>query len=113
MTPELQILLGSIVGGSGAMLSYWAGWRARGSQRPPRGSYGNCVPRPPTFAELLMPLPRDRDPDWRRSFNHENTAPNSSEERPLKFRRSGDGYSSGPTTPKPDIIPKPQRRRNP
>ena len=29
--------------------------------------------RQPTFAELLMPLPRDRDPDWRRSINHENT----------------------------------------
>ena len=29
MTPELQILLGSIAGGAGALLSYWAGWRAR------------------------------------------------------------------------------------
>jgi hypothetical protein len=102
MTPELQILLGSIVGGSGAMLSYWAGWRARGSQRPPRGSYGSCVPLPPA-----PPYRRDLDPDWRRSFNHENTALNSSEERPLRLRRSGNG-SSGPTTPKPDIIPKPQ-----
>jgi hypothetical protein len=62
MTPELQILLGSIVGGSGAMLSYWAGWRARGSQRPPRGSYGNCVPLPPA-----PPYRRDCDPDWRRA----------------------------------------------
>jgi hypothetical protein len=91
MTPELLALLGSIVGGTGALLSYWAGWRARGAQRPPQGSYGRCL-----------------EADWRRSFNHENIAPNSSEERPLKFRRSGDGYSSGPTTPKPDIIPKPQ-----
>jgi membrane protein DedA with SNARE-associated domain len=30
MTPELlHVLLGSIAGGTGAMLSYWAGWRAR------------------------------------------------------------------------------------
>jgi hypothetical protein len=29
--------------------------------------------RQPSFAELLMPPPRDRDPDWRRSINHENT----------------------------------------
>jgi hypothetical protein len=121
VTPESQILLGSIVGGSGAMLSYWAGWRARGSQRPPRGSYGNCVPLPsappyrrdldpdcqPTFAELLMPPTRDLDPDWRRSFNHENIN-RPTGEPPLNLRRRGDGYSSGPTTPKPDIIPKPQ-----
>jgi hypothetical protein len=33
-------MLGSIAGGTGALLSYWAGWRARGAQRPPRGSYG-------------------------------------------------------------------------
>jgi hypothetical protein len=29
-------------------------------------------------------------------------------EPPLRFRRSGDGYGSGPTTPKPGITPKPQ-----
>ena len=29
-------------------------------------------------------------------------------EPPLRLRRSGDGYSSGPTTPKPGITPKPQ-----
>jgi hypothetical protein len=66
MTPELQILLGSIVGGTGALLSYWAGWRARGSQRPPRGSYGNCVPLPPA-----PPYRRDLDPDWRRSLKEQ------------------------------------------
>jgi hypothetical protein len=64
-------------------------------------------PRKPSFAELLMPPPRDRDPDWRRSFNHENINRPTSEP-PLRFRRSGDGYSSGPTTPKPGITPKPQ-----
>jgi hypothetical protein len=51
--------------------------------------------------------PRNRDPDWRRSFNHENINRPTSEP-PLRFRRSGDGYSSGPTTPKPGITPKPQ-----
>jgi hypothetical protein len=40
MTSELQILLGSIAGGTGALLSYWAGWNARGRLQPPRGSYG-------------------------------------------------------------------------
>jgi hypothetical protein len=102
MTPDLHILLAAIVGGSGAMLSYWAGWRARGSQRPPRGGYGNCVPLPPS-----PPYRRDLDPDWRRSFSHENIN-RPTGEPPLKLRRSGDGYSSGPTTPKPDIVPKPQ-----
>ena len=37
MTPELQIMLGSIVGGTGALLSYWAGWRARGDVMRIRG----------------------------------------------------------------------------
>jgi hypothetical protein len=48
-------------------------------------------------------LPRDRDPDWRRSFTHENinkpTTP-----PPLKLKRSG-GYQplthSGKTNPPP------------
>ena len=44
MTPESQILLGSIVGGSGAMLSYWAGWRARGDVMRIRGG---VIGRPP------------------------------------------------------------------
>lgn len=47
--------------------------------------------------------PRDRDPDWRRSFNHENTNRNSSETRPLKF---SSGYQprsqGGPTNPPPE-----------
>jgi hypothetical protein len=90
MTPELQILLGSIAGGTGALLSYRAGWRARGAQRPPQGSHGRCL-----------------GADWRRSFNHENTN-RPTGEPPLRLRRSGDGYSSGPTTPKPGITPKPQ-----
>jgi hypothetical protein len=70
MTPELLVLFGSIVGGTGALLSYWAGWRDR-----------RCL-----------------EADWRRPTG----------EPPLRLRRSGDGYGSGPTTPKPDIIPKPQ-----
>jgi hypothetical protein len=65
-------------------------------------------------------LPSDHD--WRRSFNHENTN-RPSGPPPLKLRRSepeelfirmdegrtirGNG-NGGPTTPKPDITPKPQ-----
>ncbi len=44
MTAELQILLGSIVGGAGALLSYWAGWRARGNVMRIRGG---VLGRPP------------------------------------------------------------------
>ena len=91
MTPELLALLGSIVGGTGALLSYWAGWRARGA-----------LSRPPA-----PPYRRDLAPDWRRSFTHESIN-RPTGEPPLRLRRSGDGYSGGPTTPKPDIIPKPQ-----
>jgi hypothetical protein len=44
VTAELQILLGSIVGGAGALLSYWAGWRARGNVMRIRGG---VLGRPP------------------------------------------------------------------
>ena len=43
------------------------GWRRRSTCRELMRE------RQPTFADLLMPPPRDRDPDWRRSFSHENT----------------------------------------
>ena len=35
----------------------------------------------------ILTKPRDRDPDWRRSFNHENTN-RPSGPPPLKFRRN-------------------------
>jgi hypothetical protein len=46
--------------------------------------------------------PRDRDPDWRRSFTHENTK-RPSGAPPLKLRRSTDGYQPRPQqgTPNP------------
>lgn len=52
--------------------------------------------RQPTCRELM------RDPDWRRSFNHENTNP-PSEPPPLRLRRSGDPGSLRLTAPKPQI----------
>lgn len=63
-----MIDLHTFIGGWITGLATGAGlmrWRSR-SSTPHRESQ-------PTFAELLMPLPRDRDPDWRRSINHENT----------------------------------------
>jgi hypothetical protein len=69
----------------------------------------------------LMPPSRDRDPDWRRSFSHENTNQPSGPP-PLKLRRSdpvrmeegrtqrGNG-SGGPATPKPPIKPQPSGGR--
>ncbi len=62
-----------------------------------------------SFAELLIPPPRDRDPDWRRSFTHENTN-RPQGDPPLRFQRSSTAASTrpSPTTPKPGIIPKPQ-----
>jgi len=57
-----------------------------------------------------LQLFRDQDPDWRRSFSHENTNRPSgppplilNEGRTIRGNRSG-----GPTTPKPEIVPKPQ-----
>ena len=66
--------------------------------------------RQPTFAELLMPRPRDRDPDWRRSFSHENTN-HPSGPPPLRFdegRVQRSHANAEPTTPKPVIMEKPQ-----
>ena len=89
MTPELLALLGSIVGGTGALLSYWAGWRARDkwdrSSRYRAGAHssGNCVPLPPA------PPVRRRNPfvsEFQQQINDQ-----------LR-----------PTTPRPDITPKPQ-----
>lgn len=73
MTPELSLLFGSIAGGTGALLSFWAGWRARGDVMRIRGC---VIGRPPLI------------------FN---------EGRTMRGNRSG-----GPTTPKPEIVPKPQ-----
>jgi hypothetical protein len=60
---------------------------------------------------LMNRVPRDRDPDWRRSFNHENTN-RPSGPPPLKLRRSerfteggvqrGNG-NGGPSTGRPVI----------
>jgi hypothetical protein len=49
VTVELQILIGSIIGGTGALVSYWAGWRARGGvigRRPLIFNEGRTQPRP-------------------------------------------------------------------
>jgi len=92
MTPELLAILGFILSGTGALavtrLSYWAGWRARDkwgrSSRYQAGEYsnGNCVPMPPAPPVISV--------TWL--------------EGPVQ-RGNGNG---GRTTPKPDIIPKPQ-----
>jgi hypothetical protein len=97
MGTELLILIGSIVGGTGAMLSFWAGWRARAEwEVKPSGSYG----LPPGYFSINYP---DPSPDRR------PTNPYSGE--PVTFtegrtqRGNGNG---GPSTSKPAIIPKPQ-----
>lgn len=91
----ITIAMSSFVGGW--FLGLWlAGFSTRHRQRlsgPPRANYGS---------------PRQPQPeDWRRSFNHENTnAPSGPP--PFRLRRSGDAGAVRPSTPKPDIIPKPQ-----
>ena len=97
-------MLGCVVGG---LQGFFLGLAVASRRRPTCRELMRDPDRRPSFAELLMPTPRDRDPDWRRSFNHENIN-RPTGEPPLRLRRSGDGYSSGPTTPKPDITPKPQ-----
>ena len=81
MSPELLLMIYTITYWAGVSFAYWAGWRARGRQRPPAGSYG--APR----RRDRKPLPRDQDPDWRRSFNHDNTNKKPTSPPPLLFRR--------------------------
>ena len=104
----------------GCVCGFFLGVTVASRRRPTCRELMRDRNRQPTFAELLMPLPRDRDPDWRRSINHENiNAPQGPP--PLNLRRSdpvrmdeghtqrGNGNGNGaPATPKPDIIPKPQ-----
>jgi hypothetical protein len=91
----------------GCVCGFLMGATVASRRRPTCRELMRGLDRRLSFAELLMPPPRDRDPDWRRSFTHENIN-RPTGEPPLRFRRSGDGYSSGPTTPKPGITPKPQ-----
>jgi hypothetical protein len=118
MSAELLALLGSIVGGTGALLSYWVGWRARGSQRLPRGSYGNCVPLPPAppyssaaIAWHAEEAQRAIDTNARIRRTAELYArlvdPSLGEPWDEGHTQRGNG-SGGPTTPKPGITPKPQ-----
>ena len=70
------------------------------------------------WGRALASVPRDQDPDFRRSFNHENIK-RPSGPPPLKLRRSSNeirldpghvqrGHGNGaPATSKPTIIPKP------
>lgn len=98
----------------GCACGFFLGVTAASRRRPTCRELMRNPNRQPTFAELLLPPPRDRDPDWRRSFNHENTNPPSGPP-PLNFRRSkpvrleegrtvrGNG-NGGPTTPKPMAV---------
>jgi hypothetical protein len=78
MSTELSLLLGSIAGGTGALLSFWAGWRARGDVMRIRGgvfgrqpliftegrnirgnrSGGPSRPKPRIIPNPQFPLPR-------------------------------------------------------
>ena len=40
MSIELLLIIYTILYWTAVSIAYWAGWRARDRQRPPRGSYG-------------------------------------------------------------------------
>jgi hypothetical protein len=109
MTPEITLLLGSIIGGTGALLSYWAGWRARGACRPPRGTYGPRSTRPvnPFVSELQQQINDALNLDgYRRGTTcgggeitrAQWDAARTTFAEGLTQRGNGNG---GPTTPKP------------
>ena len=96
MNSDLSLLIGSIIGGAGAMLSYWAGWNARDRERQPRGSYG--VPRrKPSFGEPPCGGGEITLAQW------EAMRTPFTEGRTIRDNRNG-----GPGGAKPEIVPKPQ-----
>lgn len=127
MSTELSLLLSSIAGGTGAMLSFWAGWRARDQQVLPRGSYEPRSPGAPSsgmrrvyfdFPHLMAECggpcweaQSSRACDCGALWRDVPDGPLFTEGRTIRGNRSG-----GPTTPKPEIVPNPQpprRRSNP
>jgi hypothetical protein len=91
MTPEITLLLGSIIGGTGALLSYWAGWRARGDVMRIRGGVvGSRRGTTCGGGEIT----RAQWEAMRTPFIEGRTQ-----------RGNGNG---GPTTPKPEITPRGQ-----
>lgn len=103
MTPELLALLGSIVGGTGALLSYWAGWRARGAQRPPYSSAAIAWKAEEAQRAIDISARVRRTADLYAKFIDPSMG-TPWDEGPVQ---RGNGHG-GPTTPKPDITPKPQ-----
>ena len=85
MSAELSLLLGSIVGGTGALLSYWAGWRARGDVMRIRGG---VLGRPP----LIF----NEGPTQRGNGNGGATTPNTLGYQP---RPSRPGANPPPSEP--------------
>ena len=93
MSPEqLSFMIGSIYGSTLTLLLFHSGKRSRNRRDPfldcreRRGSNPpspNTKPQPPSG-----PPPRDQDPGWRRSFNHDNTNKKpTSDSRPRLFCR--------------------------
>ena len=112
MTPELSLLLGSIIGGTGALLSYWAGWRARGAQRPPKGSHGPRPTRPanPFVSELQQQINDALDLDGcRRGTTCGGGEITRAQWEAMGTRltegRTQRGTGNNPSTPKPEIVP--------
>jgi hypothetical protein len=100
MGTELLILIGSIVGGTGAMLSFWAGWRARDRQRPLRAAEVRSYGLPPGYRSINFP---DPSPDQRPTNPYTGEPVTFTEGRTQRGNGSG-----GPSNAKPAIIPKPQ-----
>jgi hypothetical protein len=142
MTPEITLLLGSIIGGTGALLSYWAGWRARGDVMRIRGGVvgsrrstacgGGEITRA-QWEAMGTRLTEGSNPfvsefqqqindalDGYRSINYPDPSPDrrptnpySGEQITLTEGRTQRGNGNGgPTTPKPEITPR-RRGSNP
>jgi hypothetical protein len=97
MSPEqLSFMIGSIYGSTLSLLLFRPSRRSRNRRDPFLDCRDHCSAKGPTtpkpsFAELLLPPPRDQDPNWRRSFNHENMNKPSG---PPPFRLQRSGYRS-------------------
>jgi hypothetical protein len=135
MNPELSLLLGSIIGGTGALLSYWAGWRARGDVMRIRGGVAGSRRRTtcgggeitraqweamgtrsnPFVSEFQQQINDALNLDGYRSINYPDPSPDrrptnpySGEQITLTEGRTQRGNGNNPTTPKPEITPRGQ-----
>jgi hypothetical protein len=87
MSPELLLMIYTITYWAGVSFAYWAGWRARGRQRPPAGSYGAPRRRNPFVSDFQQQINDALDLDGYRSINYPDPSPGRRPTNPFNGKR--------------------------